>query len=122
MIKVRAIIAGSRNIICPATVHLAVSKAVQANNWDIIEIVSGCARGVDTLGEKLAAQHGRKIRRFPADWHMYGPIAGPIRNNQMATYADVLILVWDGVSPGSANMKQTMEKLGKPVYEYIVTS
>jgi hypothetical protein len=38
----------------------------------------------------------------------------------MAEYADALLLIWDGKSRGSLNMKQQMLKLEKPVYEVIV--
>ena len=39
--------------------------------------------------------------------------AGPIRNRQMAEYADYLIAFWDGESRGTRNMIETMKKLGK---------
>jgi hypothetical protein len=38
----------------------------------------------------------------------------------MAEYADALLLIWNGESRGSANMKENMVKLGKPVYEVIL--
>jgi len=57
---------------------------------------------------------------FPADWDTHGRAAGPIRNKQMAEYGDALLLIWDGESRGSANMKSNMKKLGKPVYEIII--
>jgi hypothetical protein len=38
----------------------------------------------------------------------------------MAEYADALLLIWDGSSRGSANMRQQMERRGKPVYEVIL--
>lgn len=122
MKKVRAIIAGGRNITNIGLVHLAITEAVEAHDWEIIEVVSGGAQGVDRMGEALALQHRRKVKRFPADWHMYGKVAGPIRNKQMGIYADVLILIWDGISPGSANMYETMAKLGKPIWEYLVSA
>ena len=57
---------------------------------------------------------------FDADWETHGKAAGPIRNAQMAKYADALLLIWDWKSKGSANMKQEMFKLNKPVYEVII--
>jgi hypothetical protein len=38
----------------------------------------------------------------------------------MADYADALLLIWDGESKGSANMKKNMEKQNKKVYEVIL--
>jgi hypothetical protein len=89
--------------------------------WRNIEqVVSGGASGVDTAGENFANIVDIEIERFPADWNTHGKAAGPIRNKQMAEYADALLLIWDGESRGSASMKNEMLKLGKPVYEIII--
>lgn len=71
---------------------------------DDIEIVSGCARGADTLGERYAAERGYPVKRFPADWQQYGKSAGYRRNQAMAQYADALIAFWDGQSRGTMHM------------------
>lgn len=89
-------------------------------NPEDTEIVSGTAKGVDKSGEYYAKECSLPIHRFPADWDKYGKGAGHIRNKQMADYADALLLIWDGESKGSANMKANMEKLKKPVYEIII--
>lgn len=68
------------------------------------EIVSGGARGADSLGELYGTENGYPIKMFPADWKTYGYSAGPIRNEEMANYADGLIAFWDGVSKGTAHM------------------
>ncbi len=86
----------------------------------VTEIVSGGAAGVDFHGEEFSQFENIPLRIFKADWNTYGKVAGPKRNKQMAEYADALLLIWDGESRGSKNMKETMEKLGKPVYEVIV--
>lgn len=86
----------------------------------LTEIVSGCATGIDSSGEDFAFQYSVKLKRFPADWGIHGKKAGPIRNRKMAEYADTLLLIWDGESRGSANMKKEMQFLGKRVYEVIL--
>lgn len=83
---------------------------------NIYEVVSGGADGADFLGEKYAVENGIPIKHFPADWNTHGRAAGPIRNKQMADYADCLIAVWDGKSKGTKNMIDNMNKLKKPVY------
>jgi len=88
----------------------------------IQEIVSGGAQGVDTEGEHWAHHQEVPIQRFTADWEAHGKAAGPVRNKQMAEYADALLLIWDGQSKGSANMRKEMLKLNKPIYEVILTS
>lgn len=84
------------------------------------EIVSGKAKGVDLAGEKFAAGYGFEVKQFPADWDTHGKKAGVLRNKEMAIYADALLLIWDGVSRGSANMRKEMLALGKPVYEVVI--
>lgn len=87
----------------------------------VTEVVSGGARGVDASGESWAKVFARPIRYFLPDWSAHGKkSAGPIRNAEMAEYADALLLIWNGQSKGSANMKQQMERRKKPVYEVIL--
>lgn len=83
------------------------------------EIVSGCASGADSAGELYADAYAIPLTLFPANWSAYGKSAGPRRNGEMAAYADALLIIWDGKSPGSLNMVQRMRGLGKPVYEVI---
>lgn len=82
----------------------------------ITEIVSGGATGADAYGEEFARIMAYPLAKFPADWNKHGRAAGPIRNRQMAEYADALILFPGG--KGAADMKSAMKKLGKPIYEY----
>ena len=113
----KVIIAGSRTI----EDYSLVAKAVEASGFGITEVVSGaCPHGVDTLGEAWADDHGVVLRQFPPDWKLFGKSAGIKRNGLMARYADALILVWDGQSPGSADMKRKAEILKIPIFEVIV--
>lgn len=85
--EVRTIIAGSRKI----TDIRLVEEAVEKSGFDISCVISGTARGVDTLGEEWAAYRGIPIEYFPADWDGLGKRAGPLRNIKMAENADALI-------------------------------
>ena len=80
----KTIIAGSRSIGVPAVVH----AAIDASGFEITEVVSGTARGVDRLGEVWARLKGIPIKQFPANWTVYGKRAGYLRNVQMAEYSD----------------------------------
>lgn len=112
LVHMKVIIAGSRSILN----WDVVAQAIQSAPFKITEVVSGGAQGVDYLGECLAELHGMAVKQFPADWRAHGKAAGPIRNKQMAQYADGLIAIWDGDSRGTANMIHEMEKLKKPVH------
>ena len=79
-----------------------------------LEIVSGRANGADKWGETFADEHYFPKQYFPANWDKHGKAAGPIRNKEMAEYADAAIIFWDGKSRGSKNMIDNMKALNKP--------
>jgi len=110
----KTIIAGSRNI---HDYNLLLNAVAEAN-MVITEVVSGGAGGVDALGEKYARANGLALKVFPAAWGTHGRAAGPIRNAQMAEYADQLIAVWDGKSPGTKSMIDLARKNQLAVYVY----
>lgn len=69
-----------------------------------VEIISGVAKGADTLGERYARDNGYNIKLIPADWDTHGRSAGYKRNSDMADYGNVLIAFWDGKSKGTKHM------------------
>lgn len=71
---------------------------------NVIEIVSGTARGADSLGERYAKEKGINIKKFPADWNKWGKSSGYRRNAEMARYGNLLIAFHDGISRGTKNM------------------
>lgn len=75
-----------------------------------IIIVSGHARGADTLGEKYAQDEGFDLEIYPAQWDKFGKRAGYRRNEQMAEVADALIAFWDGSSRGTKHMIDIMNE------------
>ena len=77
---------------------------------DDVEIVSGLARGADSLGIDFANEHWLPVVEFIADWDKYGKSAGPFRNEEMAKYATHCIVFWDGKSTGSKNMIENCKK------------
>lgn len=107
----KIIIAGGRSIDCLSIVHHACSSS----EFEIKEVVSGGAKGIDALGEAYAYQNDIPIVRFLPDWKL-GKHAGKLRNIEMARYADGLIAVWDGMSPGTSHMIAYMTALNKKIY------
>ena len=82
----------------------------------VSEVVSGEARGADSLGEKWATENKIRVTLFPANWNKYGKSAGYKRNTQMADYADGLIAFWDGKSKGTKHMIDTATQKGLVVH------
>lgn len=85
-------------------------------------IISGAARGADTLGARYARERGVPVLEFPADWVRLGKRAGMVRNLQMLDSADAVVAFWDGQSRGTAHYDQRDEEkrtapAGSPVSE-----
>lgn len=120
----KVIIAGSRSIHSYVILETAVEAAL-AEGFILDEIVSGCAQGVDALGEEYAYKHKIPLKLFPADWDNLGKGAGHERNWRMAQYVGpapegALIAIWDTKSKGTKNMIQIAKERGCKVYVYEV--
>ena len=81
----------------------------------ITEIVSGGARGPDTVAEEWANANNIKCSVFYPDWKELGHGAGVIRNVKMAEYCDEGLAFWDGKSPGTRFTINKLKELGKNV-------
>lgn len=73
--------------------------------YGITEIVHGNATGADTCGKEWAIKYGIPEKAFSADWASYGRAAGPMRNEQMAEYADGCVAF-----PGGNGTKDMVER------------
>lgn len=106
MSKFKIIVAGGRSFnnydLLEQKLDYYLSNKIN-EGYDIV-IISGTAKGADSLGEKYAINKGYEIERFPANWDKYGKSAGYRRNVDMANVADACIVFWDGTSPGSKHM------------------
>lgn len=104
----KTIIAGTRTIEDSALLQRAIDEV----DWEITEVISGDAPGVDRMGEAWARRNNIPVKLFPAPWKTHKGFAGRMRNQQMAEYADALIALWDGHSPGTKDMLERASKLG----------
>lgn len=102
MREFKVIIAGGRDFTNYEILKYSVNEKL--SGITDIEIVCGDARGADELGKWYANEMGLPFKVFPPDWSKHGKAAGPIRNQQMADYADALIAFWDGKSKGTRDM------------------
>lgn len=69
--------------------------------YNVSEIVSGGARGIDTCAREYARTHGIKLKEFLPDYSRYGKTAPLKRNLEIIAYADMVIAFWDGKSRGT---------------------
>ena len=90
------------------------------SNYTDIVIVSGGAKGADTLAKRYAQDKGYEYIEFPAEWEKYGKSAGYIRNDEMHRFiADMsnrgVIAFWDCKSKGTAHNFELARKYGNPI-------
>ena len=116
----KVIVCGSRSISDKQYIFEALDKLLK--DYDDVEIISGHARGVDTIAEAYAKERAIPLVVFSADWEQYGRAAGPIRNKEMLQFAmsaePLVISFWDGKSRGTKNMMLLALKAGIAVLDY----
>lgn len=88
----------------------ATAFLLEIETGEAIQIVSGGAKGVDTMGERFAQENDLEVVLFPANWKSFGRAAGPKRNAQMADYATHLLSFWNGESKGTKSMISLAKK------------
>ena len=57
-------------------------------------IMHGRASGADTLAGNIGKERGFPVRSYPAQWHIHGRAAGPIRNKLMLDQNPDLVLAF----------------------------
>lgn len=78
-----------------------------------VTIVSGGARGADSLAAMYARKHELPLIEFIPDWSA-GKHAGFARNGKIVNRADKILIFWDGASKGSEHTLKLALKMGKP--------
>ncbi len=95
----------------------------ELNDFDILEkmleglpvdsIVSGGAKGADTVAEQYAEKYLIPIQVIKPDWDKHGKGAGFKRNIEIVKAADCFVALWNGISKGSKHDLELIMKSGK---------
>jgi hypothetical protein len=99
----------------------AMLKEFLDKNYDRIKIiVSGGAKGADTLATEWAAENGVPYLVFPALWYdrqtgLLNRGAGFKRNWDIVEHSDTVVAFYDGLSKGTANTISIAKQLNKPL-------
>lgn len=120
----KLVIAGSRDLKDYEIARSCILSGLAAKRIEttVTQIVSGkCPSGADFFGEEFAKEIGVPVIGFNAGWEEFGKAAGPIRNEEMAIYADVVFVLINNNSKGSLNMIKNAMKHKKPlmVFKFI---
>jgi len=117
----KLIIAGSKHMSIESS-FIDMSLKLLNIRDQVEEIVSSGLEGADWAGEEFSIDFlNKEAKVVPADWAV-GISANTVRNIRMAEYADALLVIWDGKSSGTTDIKTQMLKLKKPIYEVILKS
>ena len=111
----KLMISGSRGIKDSKKIYDELEKIFAAHP-DFI-LISGGARGVDSIAEEWAKSRNLPIEQHKPDWAKYGKGAGIVRNKEMVLAADYVLIFWDGESKGTKSVIDFCEKQGK---EYLL--
>lgn len=89
-------------------------------NHKEVTIISGGARGADSLAETYALNHNCRLKVFKADWNHHGKRAGYLRNEEMHQYIAQfekrgVVAFWDGSSKGTAHNFELCVKYNNPL-------
>ena len=85
----------------------------ERNIW----IVSGGARGADTLARRYAYSRYPDIEytEYKPDWEKYGKKAGMVRNLEIVRNSNHIVAFWNGKSKGTKHTIATARRAGKNV-------
>ena len=112
-----------------------IDKAVKQSGFEVTEVVSGGAQGVDSLAVQWAKDNGIPFTEFKADWNnlkakgavvktnrwgkKYNANAGFDRNSQVVDYIDALIAIQPkGPTSGTQDTVRKTKKAKKPLHQY----
>lgn len=85
---------------------------------DIKSIVSGGAKGADSLAKRYAHEFSIPLTEFLPQWDIYGKSAGFKRNELIISACDEVIAFWDKQSHGTKHSISLAEQQSKPTYIY----
>ena len=105
-------IIGSRNI-----TNIDIEKYLPEG---VTEIVSGGAKGVDTLAKEYANKHNIKYTEFIPNYSRYKKAAPLKRNEKIAEYADCCLAFWNGKSNGTEYTIKHFHLLNKKIFTVII--
>jgi len=104
---------------------LAVIGSRTFNNQDLLNatlnqfpmelIISGGARGADSMAAAYARHFNIPLKVFPADWDKWGKQAGYLRNKDIIAACDEVVAFWDGTSRGTAHSLKLAREWGKKI-------
>lgn len=114
--KIKLAIVGSRTFADKEIFDKCMSTIME--KYDVIEIISGGAKGADTFGEQYATENNIPKKIYKPDWEKYGKKAGFLRNHTIIKACDVCLALWDGNSNGTRHDINLCKEYDKTCFVY----
>ena len=110
----KLLIVGSRSFTDYERMENEIFRQYSVDQIDAV--ISGGAKGADSLARLFAINHEIQFIEHLPDWNRLGKKAGILRNMTMVDEADEVIAFWDGESRGTAFTIQYAKEKQKPLY------
>ncbi len=90
------------------------------NDLENCTIISGGARGADSLGERFAKEFKIDTLILKPDWEKFGKSAGFLRNKDIIENSDIVCAFWDSKSAGTKHSINLAKKTKKDTFIFYV--
>jgi len=84
--------------------------------YEIDTIISGGAKGADSLAKRFAKYWRFEYLEFLPNWNELGKVAGFKRNQQIVDECDMVLAFWDGKSRGTQDTINKAKIAKKPTF------
>lgn len=91
-----------------------LDSLVKEYGWIVTQVISGAAKGADSIAREWGKARGIAVVEFLPDWSL-GRGAGMARNTTIVDTSDVIVAFWDMISKGTKDSIKKAEKAGKLV-------
>lgn len=114
-VSMRILVCGGRDFTDKGLLYRTLDRIIydgDHTDYGLTTIISGSAKGADTLAEYFARDYYCGLETYHANWEKYGKSAGPIRNQQMIDEGEPDLVVAFPGGKGTADMVRRAKKHG----------
>lgn len=111
-------VVGGRTVDDKDFVEEQIDRVLENIKPDKVVIVSGGAKGVDTIARQIAEERGYEIVEIIPDWETYGKKAGPMRNKEIVDLADMVLAIPSKESRGTIHTINYARSKRKPLFVF----
>ena len=111
MLSGSVLVCGSRSLSVPAPFVASHVSALCPSGWLLL---SGGARGVDSVAPAAAALLGWEFAAIRPEYALFGRSAPLARDDELVSLASFVVAFWDGRSRGTGYTLARARALGRP--------